>query len=226
VSTVATVFADRAEAGRALAHRLKPFATQRPVVLGLPRGGVPVAAAVASALGAQLDVIVVRKLGLPGRPEIAMGAIGEGDVRHVDWRVVYEAGVTAAQLADVIKRERAEVSRRARGLRAGRRRIDISGRVVIIVDDGIATGSTAMAAVKVARELGALQVIIAAPVAPAETVDSLRSVADRVIVLETPDPFYGVAQGYLDFHQVRDADMMAILQEHRSRGRPPLRRPA
>jgi putative phosphoribosyl transferase len=226
VSTVATVFADRAEAGRALAHRLQPLAAQRPVVLGLPRGGVPVAAAVASALGAQLDVIVVRKLGLPGRPEIAMGAIGEGDVRYVDWRVVYEAGVTAAQLADVIKRERTEVSRRAKRLRAGRRRLDISGRTVIIVDDGIATGSTAMAAVKVARELGALQVIIAAPVAPAETVDSLRSVADRVIVLETPDPFYAVAQGYLVFDQVRDADVMAILQEHRSRGRPPLRRPA
>ena len=205
------MFTDRTQAGQRLAQRLISYEAMRPVVLGLPRGGVPVAAEVAKALDAPLDIIVVRKLGLPGHSEYAMGAIGEGDVRYVDWHVVSEFRVSAAQLSRVVERELAELERRSERYRANRARIDVAGRTVIIVDDGIATGSTVLAAVRVARALGAQSVVVATPVAPADTVARLRRVADEVVVLETPSPFYAVGQAYVDFGQIGDDEVAQIM---------------
>jgi len=206
------MFKNRVEAGRLLGKALLQMADEDVVVLGLPRGGVPVAREVARELAAPLDVIVVRKLGLPQQPELAMGAIGEGDVSFVDWGVVSAAGVTGAQLSKVIQREREVLERRARLFRGDREPMDLSGRVVVIVDDGMATGSTVKAAVRVTRALGAARVIVAAPVAPADTVDDLRSVSDAVVVLETPEPFYAIAQFYDDFSQTPDSEVGAALR--------------
>lgn len=205
------MFNDRIQAGQQLAEQLMSFKNSKPVILGLPRGGVPVAAEVASALDAPLDIIVVRKLGLPGHSEYAMGAIGEGDVRYVDWKVVSEFGVSASELARVVEREQVELRRRAMRYRADRPRIDVGGRTVIIVDDGIATGSTVLAAVRVARALGAQSVVAATPVAPPDTVARLRRVADQVVVVETPTPFYAVGQAYLEFGQTDDDEVTRIL---------------
>ena len=211
------MFRNRQKAGLRLAEALEHLRESNPVVLGLPRGGVPVAALVAEALGAPLDVIVVRKLGVPGHREYAMGAVGENGVHHVDWGVVASAGVSPTRLARIIECERAEVESRVLQFRRGHAPIDVSGRVVIIVDDGIATGSTVLAAIRVARDMGASRVIVAAPVAPAETVDELGRVADEVVVLETPDPFFAVGQAYLDFHQVSDAAVLEILDDAATR---------
>jgi putative phosphoribosyl transferase len=206
------MFKNRVEAGRLLANALLHLADEDVVVLGLPRGGVPVAREVARALAAPLDVIVVRKLGVPGWPELAMGAVGEGDVSFIDWGVVSAAGVTGVQLSRVIQREREVLESRARLFRGDREPLDLEGRVVVIVDDGMATGSTAKAAVRVTRALGAAQVLVAAPVAPADTVDDLRSVSDAVVVLETPEPFYAVGQFYEDFRQTSDSEVVAALR--------------
>lgn len=206
------MFKNRVEAGRLLANGLLHLADEDVVVLGLPRGGVPVAREVARALAAPLDVIVVRKLGVPGWPELAMGAVGEGDVSFIDWGVVSAAGVTGVQLSRVIQREREVLENRARLFRGDREPLDLEGRVVVIVDDGMATGSTAKAAVRVTRALGAARVLVAAPVAPADTVDDLRSVSDAVVVLETPEPFYAVGQFYEDFRQTSDSEVVAALR--------------
>jgi putative phosphoribosyl transferase len=209
------MFEDRIEAGRRLGQRLAQLEVERPVILGLPHGGVPVAAEVARILDAPLDVIVVRKLGVPFHPEYAMGAIGEGGVRFVDWRVVAEAGVTATELAQVIDKESLELRRRAARFRIAQARIDISGRVVVIVDDGIATGSTATAAIRVARDLGAKLVIVAAPVAPHDTIELLQRIADAVVVLEAPPSFRAVGQVYVDFVPTSDEEVISILSRNR-----------
>ena len=205
------MFRDRSEAGRRLAEALIPMRSERPVVLGLPRGGVPVANEVAKALGAPLDVIVVRKLGIPYQPEVAMGAVGEQDVRLVDWEIVSLAGVTAAEVRDAVERETEEVRRRARLFRGGRPPLDLEGRTVVVVDDGIATGSTIGVAVRVARVLGAARVVVAAPVAAPDVTVRLRQTADEVVVLETPHSFRSVGEAYLDFDQVPDGVVAAIL---------------
>ncbi|HEU4915104.1 MAG TPA: phosphoribosyltransferase family protein [Acidimicrobiia bacterium] len=209
------MFRDRIDAGRALGIALMRFKSSSPVVLGLPRGGIPVAAEVAHALAAPLDIVVVRKLGLPGHDEYAMGALGEGDVRIVDWGVVAAAGLSAQQVARVIERERSELCRRAAKFRPLRPRVDLNGRTVIVVDDGIATGSTVTAAISVVRDLGARQVVAATPVAPEDTVRRLNRVADQVVVLEMPSPFYAVGEGYLDFPQTTDEEVAAILIRER-----------
>jgi putative phosphoribosyl transferase len=206
------MFKNRVEAGQLLGTALMQLADEDVVVLGLPQGGVPVAREVARALAAPLDVIVVRKLGVPGQPEFAMGAIGEGDVSFIDWGVVSAAGVTGVQLSRVIQSEREVLERRALLLRGDREPQDLEGRVVVIVDDGMATGSTVKAAVRVTRALGAARVIVAAPVAPADTVDDLRSVSDAVVVLETPEPFYAIGQFYDDFSQTSDSEVLAALR--------------
>jgi putative phosphoribosyl transferase len=206
------MFKNRVEAGQLLGTALMQLADEDVVVLGLPRGGVPVAREVARALAAPLDVIVVRKLGVPGQPEFAMGAIGEGDVSFIDWGVVSAAGVTGIQLSRVIQREREVLERRAWLFRGDREPLDLEGRVVVIVDDGMATGSTVKAATRVTRALGAARVIVAAPVAPADTVDDLRSVSDAVVVLETPEPFYAIGQFYDDFSQTSDSEVLAALR--------------
>lgn len=212
------VFGNRVEAGKRLAAQLKPLAWSAPVVLGLPRGGVPVAAEVAKALNAPLDVIVVRKLGLPFQPEVAMGAIGEGGVRVIDPALIARAQVSAAELAQVEKRERATLESRSARFRRGRERIDLTGRTAVIVDDGIATGSTARAACQVARRLGAKRVILAVPVGPRDTVERFED-ADEVICLSTPPQFFAVGYHYRDFTPTTEEDVIVLLDAaaHRTR---------
>ena len=204
-------FVDRRDAGRQLAQVLQRFSTDDCVVLGLPRGGVPVAFEVAAALGAPLDVIVVRKLGVPVQPELAMGAVGEDGVRVLDEQIVRRAHVSTAQVEEVERRERAELERRAARFRGDRSRLDLTGRTALLIDDGIATGSTARAACRVARAHGARKVVVAAPVAPPGVSPSLARDADEVIVLDTPERFAGVGQFYADFSQTADEEVVALL---------------
>ncbi len=204
-------FADRVDAGRRLAERLRDVHGSDVVVLGLPRGGVVVAAEVARVLGAPLDVIVVRKLGVPSRPELGMGAIGEGGARVINEQVMRFEGVTAQDLATVEERERAELDRRAARFRGDRERIRLTGRTVIVVDDGIATGSTARAACRVAREQGAARVVLAVPVAPPDAVAQLRDDVDELVCLDTPAEFFAVGQWYADFRQTTDDEVVACL---------------
>lgn len=204
------VFADRVEAGRLLAERLEYLRGQDVVVLGLPRGGVPVAFEVAEALGVPLDVIVVRKLGVPFQPELAMGAIGEGGARVLNASVLAHTRVTEEELRTVEVRERAQLEERVSRLRKGRGRIDLTGRTAVIVDDGIATGSTARVACEVARHLGAAKVILAVPVAPADTVGDLP-VADEVVCVSTPQRFMAVGYHYRDFSPTSDEEVVVLL---------------
>lgn len=206
------MFTNREEAGRHLASHLEHLRTEDVVVLGLPRGGVPVAHEVARALDAPLDVIVVRKLGVPYQPELAMGAIGEDGVRILDQVIMSQAGVDEAALDEVEARERAELDRRAGLFRGGRPSVDLAGRVAVIVDDGIATGSTIRAATEVARALGAARVVVAAPVAPREMKERLRAHADEVVIAETPEPFYAIGQFYDDFAPTPDREVVDLLQ--------------
>jgi putative phosphoribosyl transferase len=182
------------------------------VVLGLPRGGVPVAFEVAAALRAPLDVIVVRKLGVPHQPELAMGAIGEDGVRIINDEVLHLAGVTDRELAKVEARERTVLEARARRFRAGRPRLSLEGRVALVIDDGVATGSTARAACQVARSLGAVRVVLAVPVAPAGWSERLVGAADAYICLESPHPFFAIGQFYADFSQTSDDEVVSCLQ--------------
>lgn len=207
------MFSDRRDAGRRLARELRALADRDVVVLGLPRGGVPVAYEVARALHAPLDVIVVRKLGVPGQPELAMGAIGEDGVRLVDERLIRGVGVTDEQLARVEARERAELERRAERFRGTRPRMDLTGRTALIVDDGIATGSTARAACRVARAHGATRVVLAAPVAPTDVVSRFGADADDVVVCASPRPFLAVGRFYDDFTQTTDEEVVRLLAE-------------
>jgi len=221
------VFADRADAGRRLARELESVRGPDAVVLGLPRGGVPVAFEVAEALDAPLDVIVVRKLGVPFQPELAMGAIGEGGVRLLDPEVLARARITEAELGIVERRERAALQARVARLRRGRRRIDLDGRTAIIVDDGLATGSTARAACLVARRLGAVRVIVAVPVAPAQTVEYLPE-ADTVVCVSVPARFVAVGAHYRDFSATSEDEVVALLDaaERRMQRRAAVQAPA
>lgn len=205
-------FEDRADAGRHLAGALLAYRGPGTVVLGLPRGGVPVAAEVAHALGAPLDVLVVRKLGVPRQPELAFGAIGEGGVRVLNDAVLRRAGLTAAEVARVEEAERAELQRRLSRYRGGAPGVALAGRVAIIVDDGFATGATARAAALVARECGAARVIVAAPIGAPDTVAALREVADEVVCLGAPRGFAAVGQGYRDFGQTSDDEVCDLLR--------------
>jgi predicted phosphoribosyltransferase len=207
-------FADRDAAGAALAEVFlahRELTVDHPVVVALPRGGVPVAAPVAQAVGAPLDVIVVRKLGVPTHRELAMGAIGEGGIRVLDEQVLRAWHVTDEQLATVEVREQQQLAQRAERLRAGRSQVALGGRPAIVVDDGLATGSTAKAAIRVARAAGATAVVIAAPVAPPETANQLAHVADAVVCVVTPSPFAAIGQWYRDFSPTTDDDVVRIL---------------
>ena len=204
-------FRDRAEAGQLLAELLRPFAPSRPIVLGLPRGGVPIAAQVARELDAPLDIIVVRKLGVPFQPELAMGAIGEDGARTVNRDVVRLAHVSDSDIARVEAVEREELRRRATRFRVHHPRRDLRGRTVLIIDDGLATGSTAIAACEVARSLGALHIVVAVPVAPPEAADRLADHADEFISLRTPSDFRAVGQFYEHFGQVTDHEVLDVL---------------
>ncbi|MGZ8733866.1 MAG: phosphoribosyltransferase family protein [Acidimicrobiia bacterium] len=211
-----SAFRDRHDAGRQLAFHLEQLREEHPVVVGLPRGGVPVAYEVANALGAPLDVIVVRKLGVPFQPELGMGALGEDGVRVLNERVMRAAGVTDEELASVEAREAAEVTRRARSFRGDRPMIELAGRTVIIVDDGLATGGTARAAIQVARAHGARRVVLAVPVAPQEAAHDMADEADRVVVMLQPRRFSAVGQFYADFTQTSDEEVIALLAAARA----------
>jgi putative phosphoribosyl transferase len=209
------IFRDRAEAGALLAtevvRRLAGTPVEEMVVLGLPRGGVPVAAAVARALNAPLDVIVVRKLGVPYQPELAMGAIGEDGARVLNDQVLAVAGVREKDLAEVERRERIELERRARAYRGDRPPIDLAGKTAVVVDDGIATGSTVAAACQIARQRGAARVVVATPVAPPSSIHRLAAVADDVIALLTPEDFFAIGEWYLDFSPTPDDEVRLLL---------------
>jgi putative phosphoribosyl transferase len=214
------LFEDRRDAGRQLARLLTRFRGQDVVVLGLPRGGVPVAFEVARELDAELDVIVVRKLGVPFQPELGMGAIGEEGVRVINRDVVAAARVTEAQIADVEERERVELERRARRFRGDRPKLDLTGRIAVIVDDGIATGSTARVACQVARAHGAARVVLAVPVAPADWTERMGADADDLVALHTPHTFWAIGRFYRDFSQTSDDEVADSLARAHARAAP------
>lgn len=208
------MFQDRADAGRQLAARLATYPLPRPLVLGLPRGGLPVALEVAQALGAELDVLVVRKVGSPGNPEYAIGAVGEDGVVVLDHAARRQLHLTSEYVDQLAALELKEVDRRVKAYRGGCLRLGIAGRNVIVVDDGLATGSTAAAAITVVRHFGAAHVLLAVPVGSREAVERLSEMADEVVCLSTPEPFYAVGQHYRDFGQVSDDEVVAILEAH------------
>lgn len=205
-------FIDRTDAGRLLGGRLRQLRGRDVVVLGLPRGGVPVAAEVARALGAPLDVIIVRKLGVPSQPELAVGAVGEDGVLVVNERVARRVHLSEAEFAEMERRGREEVQRRAWWFRADRPRQPLTGRIAVVVDDGIATGSTARAACRVVRAQGAARVVLATPVCAPQTARTLRGEIDEVVCLETPAWFGAVGQFYVDFRQTSDDEVVELLR--------------
>jgi putative phosphoribosyl transferase len=207
-------FHDRVDAGRLLAdllHAAGPGGDEV-VVLGLPRGGVPVASEVARVLGAPLDVIIVRKLGVPSEPELAMGALGEDGVRVENEGVMGSAALSGSDIEAIVKREEVALVRRSRRYREGRPRLDLQGRCVIIVDDGIATGSTARAACRVARAHGAARVVLAVPVAPKATVLALQDECDDIVTVARPENFFAVGEWYEDFSPTSDAEVVQLLR--------------
>ncbi|HET9485590.1 MAG TPA: phosphoribosyltransferase [Xanthomonadales bacterium] len=206
-------FLDRQDAGRRLAQALLDHALEAPLVLALPRGGVPVAAEVARTLGAPLDVFLVRKLGVPGHEELAFGAIASGGVRVFNEDIVRMAGLGAAAIERVSAEQAVELERRARLYRGDRPAPDVRGRSVLLVDDGLATGATMRAAVRALRELGPERIVVAVPVGSTEACAELATEADDVVCLETPRPFLGVGAWYRDFDQTTDAEVVAALAD-------------
>jgi predicted phosphoribosyltransferase len=212
-----TSFKDRIEAGRLLAAKLADYANRDDVVvLALPRGGLPVGYEVAKALKAPLDVFVVRKLGVPGHEELAMGAIASGDVRVLNQEVVESLGIFQRTIDAVAAEEQKELERRERAYRGGHRRLDIEGRVVLLVDDGIATGSTMRAAAAAVRQKHPKKVVVAVPTAAASTLYDFDSMVDEVVAVMTPEHFYGVGQWYEDFSQTSDEEVRDILDRAQS----------
>jgi putative phosphoribosyl transferase len=205
------MFSDRQDAGRRLAVLLGDLTGQPVVVLGIPRGGVEVAAAVATMLGSPLDVVVPRKIGAPGNPELGLGAVAEG-VEVLDERLIRLLGVDAGYLAAEIAEQRREIARRVAAYRGTRPPADIAGRIAVVVDDGVATGGTAAAALRWARAQGASKVILAVPVAPPDAVRRLEQDADEVRALFTPENFYAVGQWYEEFPQVPDERVVELLE--------------
>jgi predicted phosphoribosyltransferase/pimeloyl-ACP methyl ester carboxylesterase len=212
---VRPVFRDRREAGRVLAGRLERMGLDDPVVVGLPRGGVPVAFEVARALGAPLDIGLVRKLGAPGHEELGVGAIGEDGTIVLDSDTIAAVGMTRAELDAVVAREAAELDRRRVLYRGDLAALDVAGRAVVIVDDGLATGVTAVAAARVMRERGAKRVTIAVPVCPPGSADRLAGQCDELVCVEQPRRFGGVGAWYRDFTQTADEEVVALLRAAR-----------
>jgi putative phosphoribosyl transferase len=207
------MFLNRVDAGRQLATELARYANRQDVlVLGIPRGGVPVAFEVAQAIHAPLDILLVRKLGVPGERELAMGAIATGGARILNRRLIAELGVTEDQVAETIAAQEAELQRREelyRGVRSG---IPVQGKTIILVDDGIATGSSMLAGIEALRTLHPNNIVVAVPVAPMHADRDFGGVADEFICLEQPEEFYGIGQFYKDFSQVDDLEVRALLE--------------
>ena len=207
-------FRDRRDAGRELADALAAYADRPDVlVLALPRGGVPVAFEVARALRAPLDVFLVRKLGVPGHEELAMGAIASGGVRVLNDDVIHWYRIPPDVIDAVAREEERELRRREQAYRDGRPSVPIAGKVVVLVDDGLATGSTMRAAIQAARRLNPARVVVAVPVGASETCEELRAVADEVVCARTPAPFSAVGVWYEDFSQTTDDEVTRLLQE-------------
>ena len=205
-------FRDRHEAGRLLATRLQRFAGRRDVVvLALPRGGVPVAYEVATALGVPLDVFTVRKLGVPGHEELAMGAIASGETCILNPGVIEALGITRPEVAAVVERERREFARRELLYRDGRPAPNLEGKTVIVVDDGLATGASMLVALEALRKKNPQSIVVAVPTAPSETCAAMSAHADEVVCYATPDPFFGVGSWYRDFSQVTAAEVRTLL---------------
>lgn len=204
-------FLDRVEAGEQLAAALVQRVREPAIVLGIPRGGVIVAATVAQRLGAPLDVVVPRKIGAPGNPELAVGAVAEG-VEAVDHQALRRLGFDASAIRAEIQRQTAEVARRTEAYRAGRPPLELDGRTAVLVDDGIATGWTAVAAARWCRQRHAARVVVAVPVGPPDLERRLGSEVDDVVVLRRPDPYLAVGQAYVRFDQVSDEQVLACLQ--------------
>jgi predicted phosphoribosyltransferase len=221
-------FEDRGDAGRRLAAALAAYKDEHPRILALPRGGVVVAAQVAAALDAPLDLILVRKIGVPSQPELAMGAVVDGEepliVRNED--VVRIAGVTQVEFKSVCERELAEIERRRRRYLGARERLDIGGKVAIVIDDGIATGATTRAALAAARTRGPRKLILAVPVAPTDTLARMREIADDVVCLEPHDEFGAIGFFYSDFRQTSDREVIEILARFAPHGAATTREPA
>jgi putative phosphoribosyl transferase len=210
------IFRDRVEAGRRLARELSGYSGRTDVVvLGLVRGGVPVAFEVAHALGAPLDIFVVRKLGMPGQEELAVGAIASGGVCVFNEDLLSRFGFGGEALDRVARREEKELARRERAYRGTREALPVFGRIVILVDDGLATGASMRAAVTALRRLGPARIVAAAPVGAAETCEELRGIADEVVCAETPEPFWAVGNWYEDFSQTTDEEVRALLESAR-----------
>jgi putative phosphoribosyl transferase len=206
------IFRNRQEAGQRLASRLGEYANREDViVLGVPRGGVPVAFEVATALNLPLDIFVLRKLGVPGHEELAFGAIGSGGVRVLDASVMEQLGISDLDIALVTRAEREELERREGLYRGSRPPLHVYGKTVILVDDGIATGSSLRAAIHALRPMKPAAIVIATPVAPPSTVRCLQHEVDELVCVEMPEPFYGVGQFYHDFSQVSDEEVIELL---------------
>ena len=206
-------FLDRNDAGRRLAALLVDRNLREPVAEGMARGGVPVAHAVAGVLEAPLDVVVVRKIGHPNQPELGLGAIGENGVRVINEALVEQLRVPPEVIDAVAARELEELDRRLRAYRGDRPPVPVEGRTAIVIDDGLATGFTARAAVEVMRRRNASTVVLAVPVGPPGAVEALRAVADDVVCVETTERFFGISEWYVDFHQVSDAEVARLLAD-------------
>lgn len=205
------LFRDRRDAGRRLAEKLRGYAGSSAIALALPRGGVPVAAEVAAVLDLPLDIFSVRKLGVPGHAELAMGALATGGVRVMNNGMVRELGIPEHLIQAVVQSETAELERREAAYRGGRAPLDVQGRTVILVDDGLATGATMLAAVRALRARGAARIVVAVPVAAPEACSMLAAQADEVVCAVTPEPFWAVGYWYDDFEQMTDEEVQTLL---------------
>lgn len=207
------IYRDRAQAGRLLARKLAGYAGRDDlVVLALPRGGVPVGFEVAQALGAPLDVFVVRKLGVPGQEELAMGAIASGGVLNLSSDIVRAFGVSGPEIEGLVEAERAELERREGLYRGGQPPVEVRGKVVILVDDGLATGSSMRAAVEALRPRSPARIVVAVPVAPRSTGREFETIADEIVCAATPEPFHAVGEWYENFAQVGDEEVQDLLR--------------
>lgn len=218
------VFHDRTEAGRALAEQLLEAQYDKPVVLALPRGGVPIGVEVARALNAPLDLVLVRKIGVPEQPELAVAAVVDGDEPEmvVNQDIQIAAHVSTDYLDAARDRQLAEIDRRRKIYLAGRARVPVEGCTAIVVDDGIATGATVRASLKAVRRRHPAKLVLAVPVAPKRTLEELRADVDEIICLQTPEPFHAIGPWYRDFHQVGDDEVVAMLKEAKGGVKEPL----